>query len=225
VKAVWSDRQTPVVRELGCVDYARTFADMQAMTAARQNDTADEFWLLSHPPVYTMGLKGRGQTLAPIGGIPVIQTDRGGDITYHGPGQLVLYLLLDIGRRKIGPKELVRRIEESVIGLLGDWDKKAERRIGAPGVYVGGRKLASLGLRVREGRTYHGLALNVDMDLAPFGAINPCGYAGLEVTQLRDLGLETDLSRVGAALLARLLAELGYTAPAATQPRHLFRHG
>jgi lipoyl(octanoyl) transferase len=225
VKAVWSDRRAPAVRALGCVDYAPTFAAMQAFTAARGADTDDEIWLLSHPPVYTMGLKGSGQTYAPIGGIPVVQTDRGGDITYHGPGQLVVYLLLDIGRRPLGPKELVRRIEQSVIDLLAGWAVSAERRAGAPGVYVEGRKLASLGLRVRSGRTYHGLALNVDMDLAPFGAIHPCGYSGLEVTQLRDLGLPTDLSVVGAALLGRLMNELGYTAAAAPRPRNLVSHG
>lgn len=216
---------TPRVRELGCVDYAPTLAAMQAFTAARRADTADEFWLLSHLPVYTMGLKGRGQTFAPIGGIPVVQTDRGGDITYHGPGQLVVYLLLDIQRRGLGPKELVRRIEQAVIDLTGERGIVAERRAGAPGVYVAGRKLAALGLRVRDGKTYHGLSLNVDMDLAPFRAIHPCGYAGLEVTQLRDLGLPTDLSAVGAALLGRLMIELGYTADAAPRPRNLVSHG
>jgi lipoyl(octanoyl) transferase len=225
VKAASSNGSVPVVRALGCVDYAQTFATMQAFTAARRPDTPDEVWLLSHPPVYTMGLKGRGQTSAPIGGIAVVQTDRGGDITYHGPGQIVVYLLLDIQRRRLGPRELVRRIEQSVIDLVDDWGLGAERRAGAPGVYVDGRKLAALGLRVRGGRTYHGLSLNVDMDLAPFGAINPCGYSGLEVTQLRDLGLPTDLSAVGAALLDRLMIELGYTAEAATRPRHLVSHG
>jgi lipoyl(octanoyl) transferase len=225
VKAALSDRHTAVVRELGCVDYAHAFADMQAFSATRDADTPDEIWLLTHPPVYTMGLKGRGQAFAPIGGIPVVQTDRGGDITYHGPGQLVAYLLLDINRRRLGPKELVRRIEASVIGLLGDWGVHAERRAGAPGVYVTGRKLAALGLRVRNGRTYHGLSLNVDMDLAPFRAINPCGYAGLEVTQLRDLALPTKLSAVGSALLNRLMVELGYTAEAAPRPRKVVSHG
>lgn len=214
-----------MVRELGCVDYAQTFSAMQKFTAARTADTADEIWLLSHPPVYTMGLKGRGQMFAPIGGISVVQSDRGGDITYHGPGQLVIYLLLDIARLGLGPKELVRRIEQSVIDLLADWQVTAERRVGAPGVYVGGSKLAALGLRVREGRTYHGLSLNVDMDLAPFRAINPCGYAGLEVTQLRDLGLPSDLPTVSQALLTRLTAELGYTDPALSQPRNLASHG
>lgn len=225
MKAEWSSAAAPLVRELGCVDYAPTLAAMQAFTAARRENTPDEIWLLSHPPVYTMGLKGRGQAFAPIGGIAVVQTDRGGDITYHGPGQLVAYLLLDIARLRIGPRELVRRIEEAVIGLLGNWQVDAERRAGAPGVYVGGRKLASLGLRVRDGRTYHGLAVNVDMDLAPFGAIHPCGYAGLEVTQLRDLVPPGRLPGIGSALLARLTTELGYTAAAAPRPRHLLSHG
>ena len=207
------------------MDYAPTFSAMQDFTAARTADTADEIWLLSHPPVYTMGLKGRGQTYAPIGGVPVVQSDRGGDITYHGPGQLVVYVLLDIARLGLGPKELVRRIEQSVIDLLADWQVGAERRVGAPGVYVGGRKLAALGLRVREGRTYHGLSLNMDMDLAPFRAINPCGYAGLEVTQLRDLGLPSDWRTVSQALLKRLTAALGYTDPVLSRQRNAASHG
>jgi len=225
VKAALSNCCVPVVRELGCVDYAQTFAAMEAFTAARHADTPDEIWLLSHPPVYTMGLKGRGQQFAPIGGIPVLQTDRGGDITYHGPGQLVVYLLLDIGRLGLGPKELVRRIEQSIIELLAESGVLAERRLGAPGVYVSGKKIAALGLRVREGRTYHGLSLNIDMDLAPFAAIHPCGYAGLEVTQMRDLGLTHEWTVVGSALLARLLTELGYTAGAALPSQNVVSHG
>jgi lipoyl(octanoyl) transferase len=170
----------------GLQDYPATWAAMRAFTDARETSTPDELWLLEHPPVFTLGQAGRLEHLLAPGTIPVIQTDRGGQVTYHGPGQLVAYLLLDLRRAGIGVKRLVERLEQSVIDLLAEYGVAAERHTDAPGVYVAGAKIASLGLRVRNGCSYHGLALNVDMDLEPFSRINPCGYAGLAVTQLVD---------------------------------------
>ncbi len=200
-----------VIRQLGRRDYAETLRAMQALTATRTAASPDEIWLLEHAPVYTMGLKGRQRAFAPIGGIPVVQTDRGGDMTYHGPGQLIAYLLIDIQRRGLGIKALVRLIEQAVIDLLDAHGVTGERRAGAPGVYVHGAKIAALGLRVRHGATYHGMALNVDMDLAPFGAIDPCGYPGLAVTQLRDLNIRMDMPAAEAVLARELVRLLGYT--------------
>lgn len=174
-----------ILRDLGRVDYAPTFKAMQDFTAARGEDTEDEMWVVEHPPVFTQGLAGKPEHLLQDAGIPVVQIDRGGQITYHGPGQIVVYLLLDLRRRGIKVKELVQRMEQALIDCLADFGVKAERLAGAPGVYVGGAKIAALGLRIKNGCSYHGLALNVDMDLAPFLAINPCGYAGMAVTQLR----------------------------------------
>ncbi len=188
---------------------------MQALTERRGPDTTDELWLLEHPPVFTLGQAGKREHLLNPGDIPVIPVDRGGQVTYHGPGQLVAYLLLDLHRRGGGIKGVIREIEQAVIDLLAEYGIKAERRDKAPGVYVEGRKIAALGLRVRRGRTYHGLSLNVDGDLAPFGRINPCGYPGLEVTRLADLGVALDLAAAGEALAAHLASRLGYTmAPA-----------
>jgi lipoyl(octanoyl) transferase len=215
--AAWPELQ---VRILGRADYAATFRAMQEFTAGRTPSTPDELWLVEHPPVYTMGLKGRGQRYAPIQGIPVVQTDRGGDMTYHGPGQVVVYLLLDLTRLGLGPKALVHRLEQSVIDLLAARSVTGQRRPGAPGVYVAQAKIAALGLRVRHGCSYHGLALNVDMDLAPFSRIAPCGYAGLDTTQLVDLGLPADLTQVGTALLEHLRQRLGYTAAALQSVAH-----
>jgi lipoyl(octanoyl) transferase len=199
-----------VVRALGRTDYARAWDAMRAFTAARTAATPDELWLLEHPPVYTMGLQGHARVPSAIGEIPVVPTDRGGDMTYHGPGQLVVYCLLDLTRRGLGVEELVRRLEQAVIDLIADYSIVAERRAGAPGVYVEGKKVAALGLRVRNGRCYHGLALNVDMDLDPFARIDPCGYPGLGVTQLAALGVTAERGRVRDELLARLLSRLGY---------------
>ena len=201
-------------RVLGVQAYAETFAAMQAFTTARSAHTADELWLVQHPPVYTLGRNAKQG--APVGAIPVVPSDRGGDITYHGPGQIVLYVLLDLARRGLGVRELVAQLEQSVLDLLRDADIAGERRAGAPGVYVGGRKLAALGLRVRRGCSYHGLALNVDMDLAPFRAIAPCGYENLDVTQLHDLGVAVDPTTAGAQLCAHLMRNLGYNAVAIT---------
>jgi lipoyl(octanoyl) transferase len=184
---------------------------MRSFTLARTPETPDELWLLQHPPVYTLGLAGKSEHLLRATEIPVVSIDRGGQITYHGPGQIVAYLLLDLKRRGIGVKELVRRMEQAVIVLLAEFGVEAERKPGAPGVYVDGAKIAALGLRIRNGCSYHGLALNVDMDLAPFANINPCGYAGLKVTQTRDLGIADGLEALGEKLAQKLLRELGYT--------------
>jgi lipoyl(octanoyl) transferase len=189
------------VKRLGRAEYLPTWTAMRRFTATRGEDTPDELWLLEHPPVYTLGQATEHPPLA--NGIPLVKADRGGDITYHGPGQLVADTLVDLARRGIGVKAFVRLLEQAVIDLVGG---RAERRPGAPGVYVGGAKLAALGIRVRQGRAYHGLSLNVDMDLSPFAAIDPCGYPGLAVTQLSDLGIAGTVQSVGDRL-ARLLVE------------------
>ncbi len=197
-------RQALVVRHCGVVDYARSWRDMQTFTDARIATTTDEVWLLEHPPVYTLGRNGKEEHLHDTGTIPVIRSDRGGQVTYHGPGQLVVYTLLDLKRRQLGVQSLVNRLEQAVIDLLAEHTISAKRRDKAPGVYVDGRKIAALGLRVRRGCSFHGLSLNVDMDLSPFERINPCGYEGLEVTQLADLGIEATPASIGAPLLAHL---------------------
>ena len=177
---------------------------MQAFTAQRTSDTPDEIWLLEHPPVYTQGQAGKPEHLIAATDIPVIPIDRGGQITYHGPGQVVAYVLVDLRRRGYGIRELVTRMEQAVIDQLAAQGVTATRQKGAPGVYVNGAKIAALGLRVKHGCTYHGLALNVDMDLRPFAAINPCGYAGLQVTQASDLGILDTPQAQGLALISRL---------------------
>jgi len=177
---------------------------MQAFTAARTPDTPDELWLLEHPPVFTLGQAGKREHLLRDIGIPVVPIDRGGQVTFHGPGQVVIYLLLDLKRRGYGVKELVRRMEQAVIDLLAEEGIIGERMDGAPGIYVHGAKIAALGLRVKGGCTYHGLALNVDMDLSPFQAINPCGYAGMGVTQLKDLRICHPTEMVGLLLIHHL---------------------
>lgn len=184
-----SGGQGAVVRHLGRVEYELTWRAMQAFTAARTPDTPDELWLLEHPPVYTQGQAGKAEHLIAQTDIPVVPIDRGGQITYHGPGQVVAYVLVDLRRRGYGIRELVMRMEQAVIDVLAAQGVTADRLAGAPGVYVAGAKIAALGLRVKHGCTYHGLAFNVDMDLAPFAAINPCGYPGMAVTQCSDLGL------------------------------------
>lgn len=198
------------VRELGLVDYLPTWRAMQGFTNSRDAASADQIWLLQHPPVFTQGQAGKPEHLLLPGDIPVVQADRGGQVTYHGPGQLVGYLLLDVRRLGIGVRELVSRIEQSLIALLASYDIEAAARPDAPGVYVGGAKIASLGLRIRHGRSFHGLALNVDMDLEPFRRINPCGYAGLAMTQMRDLTGPLDFAEVQARLRAHLVQHLGY---------------
>jgi lipoyl(octanoyl) transferase len=198
---------TPTVKMLGRVEYGPTWRAMQAFTAARTADTPDEVWLLEHPAVYTLGVAGRDEHLPRIdNGIPVVRIDRGGQITYHGPGQLIAYLLLDMRRMGLTIRPLVRRMEGAVIDLLAGYGIESRGSVEAPGVYVGNAKIAALGLRIRNGCCYHGLALNIDMDLSPFHAINPCGYPGLEVTQLADLGI-TDAQELVAAKLAERLIE------------------
>ena len=200
-----------VLRQPGRVDYSVAFRAMQDFTEARTSETPDEIWLLEHPPVFTMGLKGRGGARTQIHGIPVVYSDRGGDMTYHGPGQLVAYILMDLNRRGWGAKRLVNALEQSVVNLLAAHQIQAERRTGAPGVYVAGAKIASLGLRVRRGASYHGIALNLDMDLTPFSYIDPCGYPAQPVTRLIDLGIRRDMALAGQAWLEQLQSELGYT--------------
>jgi len=197
------------IRRLGRAAYEPTWRAMQAFTAERGADTPDELWLLEHPPVFTLGLNAKPGHLLDPGDIPVVQIDRGGQVTYHGPGQLVVYVLLDIARRGLGVQRLVQLMEQAVIDLLAEHGVHGEGRRDAPGVYVDGAKLAALGLRVKRGRTYHGLALNVAMDLEPFGRINPCGYPGMRVTQLHDLGVSLDLDAVSARLASHLTRLLG----------------
>ena len=175
-----------IIRNLGKQDYQKVWQQMQSFVAARTAETLDEFWLLQHPPVFTQGQAGKVEHVLNPGNIPVIQTDRGGQVTYHGPGQLVVYVLLDLQRLQIGTRQLVTNLENAVIRLLADYKIIANTRCDAPGVYVDQAKICSIGLRIRKGFSYHGLALNIDMDLEPFSRINPCGYQGLKITQLRD---------------------------------------
>ncbi|PTR08446.1 lipoyl(octanoyl) transferase [Nitrosospira sp. Nsp5] len=197
-----------VQRYSGLADYLSTWQAMKDFTASRTENTPDEIWLLQHTPVYTQGIAGKPEHLLHNNGITVIRTDRGGQITYHGPGQIVAYLLLDMRRLKLGVRELVRRMEGAVVDLLRDYRIGAEGRVDAPGVYVDGAKIAALGLKIKNGYCYHGLALNVDMDLSPFAAINPCGYSGLQVTQTRDLGVAAGLETLSGELAGKLQMRL-----------------
>ena len=182
-------------------------------------ETPDELWFLEHPPVVTLGMNARTEHVLAPGGIPVVRIDRGGQVTYHGPGQLVVYPLLDLARLNLGVRALVVALERAIAATVAEWGIAAAGRRDAPGVYADGRKLASIGLRIRRGRSYHGIALNVAMDLEPFRRINPCGHVGLEMTQLADLGGPSDLRTVAAALAPRLLVELGLDAQSATSTR------
>ena len=196
-----------LVRRLGRQPYEPVWRAMQAFTNARGADTPDELWLLEHEPVFTLGQAGKWEHVLLPGEIPVLPVDRGGQVTYHGPGQVVAYPLLDLRRMKLGVRELVERIEQAVIDTLGEWNILAQRRVGAPGVYVGEAKIAALGLRVRRGCSYHGLAFNVGMDLEPFHRINPCGFQGLAVTQLMDLGGPGSVDQVADTLLSELVRQ------------------
>lgn len=206
-----------MLRRLGTVDYAQSLAAMQSFTDARTPATPDELWSLQHPPVFTQGQAGRPEHLLTPGAIPIIASDRGGQVTYHGPGQLVIYVLVDLPRLGLGVRALVTAIETALIDLLSVYGIAGRADPQAPGVYVDGAKIASLGLRVRRGCSYHGLSLNVDMDLAPFSRINPCGRTGQPVTQLRALGVADTPADVGLRLEPLLLRRLGY--PASLQPR------
>jgi lipoyl(octanoyl) transferase len=197
-----------LIRQRGQLDYTRAWREMQAYTAQRTPETPDEVWFLEHLPVFTLGRIGREEHLLDPGNIPVLRVDRGGQVTYHGPGQLVVYTLLDLRRRQLGVQSLVSRLEQAVIDLLADYDIEAHRREKAPGVYVAGRKIAALGLRVRRGCSFHGLSFNVNMDLAPFARIHPCGYRDLEVTQLADLGVATTTEAISGPLQAHLEQQL-----------------
>ena len=198
-----------VVRDLGRRAYEPVWRAMQSLTDARDEATPDELWLVEHDPVFTLGQAGKPEHVLLPGDIPVLHVDRGGQVTYHGPGQLVAYPLLDLRRLRIGVRDYVCRIEQAVIDTLADWNIEGRRREGAPGVYVDGAKVAALGIRVRRGCAFHGLAFNIDMDLAPFSRINPCGYAGLEVVSMRDLGGPAGIDAVKPALLDHLAARLG----------------
>ena len=200
------------IRELGVLDYERTWLAMQRFTDERKlvPDTQDEVWLVQHPPVFTQGQAGKAEHLLLPGDIPVVKSDRGGQVTYHGPGQLVAYLMLDVRRLGYGVRELVTRMEQCLIDLLASYGVSAAAKADAPGVYVDGAKIASLGLRIRNGCSFHGLALNVDMDLEPFRRINPCGYAGLAMTQLRDHAGPIEFAEVGVQLRAQLVKHLDY---------------
>jgi lipoyl(octanoyl) transferase len=200
------------LRWLDHVAYEPTWRAMQSLVDQRGPDTPDEIWFLEHPPVFTLGMNARREHLLGTGDIPVVPIDRGGQVTYHGPGQLVVYPLLDLERARLGVRPLVEGIERAIISALAQWGIEAFGRRDAPGVYVGPRKIASVGLRIRRGCSYHGLALNVAMDLEPFRRINPCGYAGLEMTQVSDLGGPADIGTVADELAPRLLAELGLAA-------------
>jgi len=204
-------QQTLHIRELGLTDYEATWRAMQAFTAGRNQDTADEFWLTEHHAVYTLGLNRKEVRLPSRNDIPLVLVDRGGKITYHGPGQAVIYLLIDLRRKGLTIRQLVSAMENAIVALLAKNGITAKAKPDAPGVYVNGSKIASLGLRLKNNCCYHGLALNIDMDLAPFDAIDPCGYQGLQVTQARDLGITANVDTLGDVLLERLKTDLGYT--------------
>jgi len=197
-----------IIRHLGLCDYQTVWQEMQHFTDTRTADTADEIWVLEHPPVFTLGLNGKSDHILDAGNIPVVKCDRGGQVTYHGPGQLIIYLLLDLRRRELGVKTLVHKIEQAIIDLLQKNNISGQRRKGAPGIYVDEKKIAALGLRVRRGCCYHGLSLNIDMDLEPFSRINPCGFEGLATDQLRLHDSAIDMQTIATSLLQQLQRQL-----------------
>lgn len=200
-----------IVRHLGLQDYLQTHERMVAFTASRNEQTQDELWFLQHPQVFTQGQAGKAEHVLMPGDIPVVQTDRGGQVTYHGPGQLVVYLMVDISRKGLGPRQLVTAIEQAIVECLKKWHIEAAPKADAPGVYVRERKIASLGLRIKQGRSFHGLALNIDMDLEPFHRINPCGYAGMEMTQVKaETDVELCFESIAEALQHQLAEKLDY---------------
>jgi lipoyl(octanoyl) transferase len=200
----------PIVRRLGLVEYEPTWRAMQRFTDERDAATPDEIWFLEHPPVFTLGMNASPAHVLAPGDIPVVQIDRGGQVTYHGPGQLVVYPLIDLRRAKLGVRSIVTALEQSVIQLAAELGIAAQTRQGAPGIYVGEKKLGSVGIRIRRHCSYHGLALNVHMDLEPFGRINPCGYQGLQMTQLSSLGGPGSVAAAAARLEPHLLRALGF---------------
>lgn len=200
---------SPLLKYLGNVAYEPTWRAMQRFTDERDATTRDEIWFLEHPPVFTLGLNGKPEHVLAAGDIPVVQIDRGGQVTYHGPGQLVVYPLIDLRRHKLGVRELVTALETAVINTVATWGVVAAAKREAPGVYVEGRKLASVGLRIRRGSSYHGLAFNVSMDLQPFQRINPCGYEGLQVIDLKTIGVTQSVAEVAKVFAPHLLAALG----------------
>lgn len=217
VASLWPATRPWLVRDLGRRGYESVWHAMQAFTDARDSETEDELWLVEHDPVFTQGQAGKAEHILAPGDIPVVQVDRGGQVTYHGPGQIVAYPLIDLRRMKIGVRELVCKIEQAGIETLAEWGIKGERVEGAPGIYVDGAKIMALGLRVRRGCSFHGLAFNVAMDLSPYQRINPCGYRGLAVTQLVELGGPALPSLVAPVLVRELSRQLGLvpvTAPA-----------
>ncbi len=197
-----------IVKDLGLVDYQQTCDAMQAFTAQRDENTEDELWLVEHPAVFTQGLNGKDEHILNTGNIPVVKTDRGGQITYHGPGQLIAYTLFDLKRKKIGVREMVSRLENSVITMLDELGIKSQARSDAPGVYVENRKIAALGLRVKRGSCYHGLSLNIDMDLSPFLNINPCGYQGMEVIDIKSLGRSLTMEQAKQQFVSALNSQM-----------------
>ncbi len=199
-----------LIRHLGLQNYEKMYRAMVRFTTERNESTIDEIICLEHSPVYTLGLAGKTEHILKADATPVIKTDRGGQVTYHGPGQLIIYLLLDLKRRGLNIKNLVYQLEESVIAMLAECSINANRKAGAPGVYIGERKIAALGIRVRRGCCYHGLALNVDMDTTPFNRINPCGYPGLVVTQLREQGVKLSIEQAAERLLPHIVKNLNY---------------
>jgi lipoyl(octanoyl) transferase len=207
-----------LVRDLGRQAYEPVWRGMQRFTSERDEGTPDEIWLVEHDPVFTLGQAGKAEHVLMPGDIPVIHVDRGGQVTYHGPGQIVAYPLLDLRRLGIGVREYVCRLEQAVIDTLAEWNITGVRREGAPGVYVGDAKIASLGIRVRHGRAFHGLAFNIAMDLEPFRRINPCGYAGLRVTSVLDLGGPSGVEEVKPVLLDQLARQFGLRLQAAPPP-------
>ena len=212
---------TALLRDLGLQPYEPVWRGVQRFTDTRNADTRDELWVVEHEPVFTLGQAGKPEHVLMPGDIPVVHVDRGGQVTYHGPGQIVVYPLLDLKRLKVGVREYVERIEQAVIDTLAEWNIGAARREGAPGVYVAGAKVAALGIRVRRGCTFHGLAFNVAMDLEPFSRINPCGYEGLQVTSVLDLGGPSGMDAVKPVLLDALASQFGLRLEPAAGPLDL----
>ena len=199
-----------IIRNKGFCDYEATYIAMSNFTDSRDSTTADEVWCLQHSPVYTLGLNGHRKHIINSGDIPVVETDRGGQVTYHGPGQLMVYMLMDLKRKSIGVKDYVQRLEQSVIDMLEVYGVVGHRRQGAPGIYVDNKKISALGIRVRKGCSYHGISINVDMDLAPYKGIHPCGYPELEVTQMRELGIGKNLVQITDTFIPCLMRQMHY---------------